>query len=235
MREDPETFRDFHHGGAQTLTLSAYFIIGRTTALAVCIFHHKLSTRWWCFINKGVSDASVSAQRTSTADCPRCFRFLQPFPFSVFRDPNLKPRNCPLAFFGAPNLWKAQTLPFSVFGGAPSPQKPNILSGLSTVLSHCETGRVCWKLMCFARFSRKLWCLVRFSCFFGVLVGFCGFPAFSPKKQPNGDFWCVFFHVWLFWVFCCVLAKMCKICKKMWNLTKFVKNVQILSKSVKNC
>ena len=28
MREDPETFRDFHHGGAQTLTLSAYFIIG---------------------------------------------------------------------------------------------------------------------------------------------------------------------------------------------------------------
>ena len=45
MREDPETFRDFHHGGAQTLTLSAYFIIGCTTALAVCIFHHKLSTR----------------------------------------------------------------------------------------------------------------------------------------------------------------------------------------------
>ena len=45
MREDPETFRDFHHGGAQTLTLSAYFIIGCTKPLAVCVFHHKLSTR----------------------------------------------------------------------------------------------------------------------------------------------------------------------------------------------
>ena len=77
-------------------------------------------------------------------------------PFSAFGVPNLrKAQKLPFSVFVAPNLRKAQTLPFSVVGGLRVLKKPYICSGLSTALSHCETGRICWKLMCFARVFQK--------------------------------------------------------------------------------